>query len=243
MNQLGELRWSVQNLQIQGDLNRLLQTIEDGTAYSGTDGSYKDGYGTAAFRIQNDLEDHITGFNITPGLQEQQSAYRSELGGIVGILVLLDLLQQHYDLCIHRFVITCDCNGAGLKSLTYHRPPTANNDNCDLLTQAYKVKTKATIDIVYQLVEGHQADRYGNQQVDKYGLLNDAMDKLAKQYREETKHHMNLSPQQIISDQEWSIWIADQKITGDTLNTVRRPIQETEMSKWLAAPRKNGREP
>jgi hypothetical protein len=46
MNQLGELRWSVKNLQIQGDLNRLLQTIEDGTAYSGTDGSYKDGYGT-----------------------------------------------------------------------------------------------------------------------------------------------------------------------------------------------------
>jgi hypothetical protein len=31
MDPLGELKWSVQNLQIQGDLNRLLQTIEDGT--------------------------------------------------------------------------------------------------------------------------------------------------------------------------------------------------------------------
>jgi hypothetical protein len=83
---------------------------------------------------------------------------------------------------------------------------------------------------------------YGNQQLDKYGLLNDEMDKLANQYREETRH-MNLTPQQIISDQEWSIWIADQKITGDTLNTVTRHIQETEISTWLAAPRKNGREP
>jgi hypothetical protein len=46
------------------------------------------------------------------------------------------------------------------------------------------------------------------------------MDKLANQHREETRH-MNLTPQQIISDQEWSIWIADKKITGDTLNTVR----------------------
>jgi hypothetical protein len=45
-------------------------------------------------------------------------------------------------------------------------------------------------------VEGHQADQYGNQQLDKYGLLNDEMDKLANQYREETKH-MNLPPQQI----------------------------------------------
>jgi hypothetical protein len=156
MNHLGELRWSVQNLQIQGDLNRLLQTIEDGTAYSGTDGSYKDEHGTAAFRIQNDLGDQITGCNITPGLQEHQSAYRSELGGIVGILML----------------------------------------------------TKATVDAVYQWVEGHQADRYGNQQLDKYGLLNDKMDKLANQYREETKH-INLPPQQIISDQEGSLWIAD----------------------------------
>jgi hypothetical protein len=203
MDQLGQLKWSVQNLQIHGDLNRLLQTIKDGTAYLGTDGSYKDGHGTAAFRIQNDLGDQITGCNVTPGLQEHQSAYCSELGGIVGILVLLDLLQQHYDLRIHQFVITCDCNGTGLKSLTHYRPPTANNDNYNLLTQAYKIKTKATIDTEYQCVEGHQADRYGTKKLDNYGLLNDKMDKLPNQYREETKH-MNLPPQQMISDQEWS---------------------------------------
>jgi hypothetical protein len=126
IDQMGELKWSGQNLQIQGDLNRLLQTIEDGTAYSGTDGSYRDGHGTAAFRIQNDLGDQITGCNITPGLQEHQSAYCSELGGIVGILVLLDLLQQHYDLHIQQFVITCDCNGTGFKSLA-DASPTANS--------------------------------------------------------------------------------------------------------------------
>jgi hypothetical protein len=62
---------------------------------------------------------------------------------------------------------------------------------------------------VYQWVEGYQANRYGNQQLHKYGLLNDEMDKLANQYGEETKH-MNLPLQQIISDQEWSIWIANQ---------------------------------
>jgi hypothetical protein len=155
---------------------------------------------------------------------------------------MLDLLQQHHDLRIHQFVITCDCNGAGLKSLTYHQPPTANNDNYDLLTQAYKIKTKATIDTVYWWVEGHQADRYGTQQLGTYGLLNEAMDKLANQYREETKH-MNVPLQQIISDHKWSIWITNRKITGDTLNIVRRHIQEAEMSKWLAAPRKHGRAP
>jgi hypothetical protein len=121
LDQLGELKWSIQNLQIIGNFDRLLQSIENGMAYSGTDGSYKDGHGTAAFRIQNDQGDKITGCNITaPGLQEHQSAYQSKLGGVLGILALLDLLQQHYALTIHQFIITCDCNSAGLKSLTYH---------------------------------------------------------------------------------------------------------------------------
>jgi hypothetical protein len=78
-DQLGELKWSIRNLQIQGNFDRLLQSIENGTAYSGINGSYKDGHGTAAFRIQNDQGDKITGCNITPELQEQQSAYQSEL--------------------------------------------------------------------------------------------------------------------------------------------------------------------
>jgi hypothetical protein len=79
-------------------------------------------------------------------------------------------------------------------------------------------------------------------QLDKYGQLNDAMDKLAKQYWEETKDR-NFPTQQIVSDHEWSVWVDNRKITGDTLNTVRKHIQATGMSEWLAADRKQGREP
>jgi hypothetical protein len=68
------------------------------------------------------------------------------------------------------------------------------------------------------------------------------MDKLAKQYWKETKDR-NSPPQRIVSDHEWSVWINNRKITGDTLNTVRKHIQETEVSEWLAADRKQGREP
>jgi hypothetical protein len=112
----------------------------------------------AAFRMQNEQGDRITGCNIPPGLQEHQSAYWSELGGILGILVLLDLLQQHCALTTHQFIITWDCKGAGLKSMTYHQPPTANNDNYDLLTEVHRIKTQPTIEVVYWWVEGHQAE-------------------------------------------------------------------------------------
>jgi hypothetical protein len=113
--------------------------------------------------------------------------------------------------------------------LTYHQPPTANNDNYDLLTEANRIKTQPTIDVVCRWVEGHQVEHYDNRHRDKYGLLNDAMDKLAKWYLKETKDR-NSPSQQIVLDHEWSVWIDNRKITGDTLNTVWKHIQETEMS-------------
>jgi hypothetical protein len=79
-----------------------------------------------------------------------------------------------------------------------------NNDSYDLLTEVHKIKTKPIIDVVYQWVEGHQVERYGNHHLDKYVLLNEEeMYKLAKQYWDKTKD-MNSPPQQIISDRERS---------------------------------------
>jgi hypothetical protein len=67
---LRELKWSIQKLQLHDIFDQLLHSIEDGTVYSGTDDSCKDGYGTATFRIQKDQGNKLTGYNITPGLQE-----------------------------------------------------------------------------------------------------------------------------------------------------------------------------
>jgi hypothetical protein len=95
--------------------------------------------------------------------------------------------------------------------------------------------------LVYQWVEGNQAERYENQKLDKCSLLKDAMDIFAEQYWEETNDR-NSPPQQIISNHEWSVWINNRKITGDTLNMVSKHIQET-VSEWLAADRNHGRDP
>jgi hypothetical protein len=155
-------------------------------------------------------------------------------------LVLLDILQQHYTLKIHRFIITCDCNVAGLKSFTYHHPPTANNDNYDLLTEALRSRPNQQS---MQYTNGlRDTKRNATPPNNWTNLLNDEMDKLARQYWEETKD-MNSPSQQIVSNQEWSAWINKRKITGDTLKTVQQHIQETEISAGLAADRKNGQEP
>jgi hypothetical protein len=79
-------------------MHRLADTIREGTALAGTDGPYKQGHGTAALRICNDHGDAFTCYQQTPGSEADQTPYRSEVGGIVGILRALDCFMKHYEL-------------------------------------------------------------------------------------------------------------------------------------------------
>ena len=58
-----------------------------GDARAISDGSYKDGHGTSAFVLHGDCPTKtINGRNVIPGKAAIQCAYRSELGGVTGII-------------------------------------------------------------------------------------------------------------------------------------------------------------
>ena len=74
----------------QDNGNNVAQAIRDGTARAVCDGSFKNGKGTAGFCMHGAVDKHqITGSHCTPGRKEDQCAYRSELGGVVGTLVTI----------------------------------------------------------------------------------------------------------------------------------------------------------
>jgi hypothetical protein len=65
-----------------------------GTAIAVSDGSFKDGRGTAAF-ILEDLEcpseaSREIGVNTVPGSVEDHSAYRSEISGVSGVVTIVN---------------------------------------------------------------------------------------------------------------------------------------------------------
>jgi hypothetical protein len=71
---------------------KLAQGIIQGTARAVNDGSFKKGrIGTAACIVASDSQDNdcLEAVNMTPGLPFDQSAYRSELGGVIGSLTLI----------------------------------------------------------------------------------------------------------------------------------------------------------
>jgi hypothetical protein len=73
--------------------------IMQGTCKAVTDGSYKLHHGTASFVIKGlDPRKTIQGSNVTPGQPSEQCAYRSKLGGILGILTVLESICAQYNI-------------------------------------------------------------------------------------------------------------------------------------------------
>jgi hypothetical protein len=101
----------------------LINDIKRGTARAVSDGSYfpDTGIGTAAWTIESDNKlEYITGTSIVPGPPLVQSAYRSEITGLLAILEKLRKLCKNHDIVIGEITISCDGLTALNQALTSH---------------------------------------------------------------------------------------------------------------------------
>ena len=79
-------------------LHLLLPALSSGTLIGVANGSFKDGIGSATWVITT-LQDPsiwIVGTHLTPGNSGVQCAYRSKVGGIYGLLVVIDAITHFY---------------------------------------------------------------------------------------------------------------------------------------------------
>ena len=84
------IKWCADHFWASDNGDTIAEAIRQGTAVALSDGSYKDQRGTSAWVIEADQEiGRIKGWNMVPGYQDDHSSYRSELTGILSILVFL----------------------------------------------------------------------------------------------------------------------------------------------------------
>jgi hypothetical protein len=84
-------QWCFKHLLHLNDIDTAAQAIADGTAIAVSDGSFKDGHGTASFIITTlERTFSIQGDVISPGDSSIQEAYRSELVGLLGTVLLVE---------------------------------------------------------------------------------------------------------------------------------------------------------
>jgi hypothetical protein len=98
--------------QPQDKCQAILIAITKGTARTISDGSYNSltHKGTSSLTIVADKHniDPLDGDNWVPGLPTDQSAYRSELAGIAGILSAVVVIIQQYDITSGSITIALD---------------------------------------------------------------------------------------------------------------------------------------
>jgi hypothetical protein len=106
--------WAVRLMDCPRDGETIAQSIIRGNALAICDGSYKDDFGTAGFVLQawEQKENRILGANVTPGHPEDQNPYRSEIGGIFAIVVVVEALVKKHDIRAGTIELGCDCESA-----------------------------------------------------------------------------------------------------------------------------------
>jgi hypothetical protein len=106
------INWILRDVQFPENLQEEWKN-RAGNVRAVSDGSFKNAHGTAAWIIFISNRCIIKGRSIAPGHPDDQSAYRSELTGLYGIVMTIRHLEKHFHL---QEDITVGCDG--LSALT-----------------------------------------------------------------------------------------------------------------------------
>jgi hypothetical protein len=129
-------QWAIQEITVTDDGVAMAKAIQNGTAIAVSDGSHKDGRGAAAFIFETSNQfqtaGQIVGVNSTPGKTEDQTSYRSELGGVSGIVETVGTLCARHDIKFGAVEVGMDGDQA-MKSVFSDWPLCPGQADYDLL--------------------------------------------------------------------------------------------------------------
>jgi ribonuclease HI len=183
---------------------RIAEAIQDHTATAISDGSYKNDNGTSAFLVcAEDDSQRIVGVNAVPGSCKEQSAYRSELAGISGILLVLQILCTKFK--IHSGSIEIGLDGQqALLAASEDWPLNIAQPDFDLLKDIRAKIQKLPIKVKWHWIKGHQDDDIDYQNLDSWAKNNVQADTMAKLYWNYCEKTGKRLPNQVFSNEGWT---------------------------------------
>ena len=162
-------------------LDSVIEGIRTGNTIGVSDGSFKSRKGTAAFGFLNRTTGKkFRGCLRCPGHALDQSAYRSELVGLAGLIKFVRGLEQDGRVSGDRIEIACDGQSALHQIFRQNRTTKTNTQHYDVISYCRDLLTDSTTSWSYRHVKGHR-DEF-TQNLDEWELLNVEMDWLAKRY-------------------------------------------------------------
>ncbi len=212
-------QWAVKSLDCPEQGATIARALIQGNAIAVCDGSYKDHFGTAGFVLQRWDQHHsrILGANVTPGHPDDQNPYRSEIGGIFGIIVVVEALVNLYDISHGTIELACDCE-SGLTTIFEHQYDTPSQPHHDLIHEIRTKIASSPINWKFRHVRGHQDKHVSFHMLDMWGQLNVEMDGVAKSCWNE--HHSTTQPFYPLNTSGWSLWADQRKLSNWDRNQI-----------------------
>jgi len=211
----------------------IAEAIIKGNGLAVSDGSFDPDIsttnGTSGFQLaatKDEKEDRLKGVNWVLSSPIDQSAYRSELTGIVGILATTAIIVQHYGIVTGGMTIALDGESA-LDEACGEWPLSIDQASYDLLQEIRNRVRELPIDVKWKWVEGHQKEK-GIQNLDWWARRNDDVDAMAKSYLAQcTASNRPQIPVRLLYE-KWAVYVHGVK---------QAKIDRKELYKTLFAPR------
>jgi hypothetical protein len=205
-------KWAIRTFSCPDNGSALAQAILRGNAIAVCDGSYKEHFGTAAFVLQNgnSKTSRILGTHVTPGHPADINPYRSELGGILAIVIVINAIANFHDITAGTIELGCDCQ-SGLVAIFKHVYDTPKQPHHDIIHEIRRKLADSPLTWKSRHVDGHQDKHISYHLLDMWGQLNVEMDSLAKVYWNETQP--SVLPFYTPSSYGWSLWVGERKLS------------------------------
>jgi hypothetical protein len=154
----------------------------------------------------------IVGVNVIPGEEESQSPYRSELGGIAGILEVLHCVCGVYQVSVGHVTVGLDGEQA-MKEAFGDWPLDPGRPDYDMLQHIRGMILASPLTFSSRWIESHQDDSRSVAHLDRWGKLNVECDGLAKSFWNTNALAQTWMANRQFGFEKWSVWIAQKKLS------------------------------
>jgi hypothetical protein len=193
------------------DIRQIAAHIEQGNGLAVSDGSFKDGLGTAACVIEGKTPgQRIVTTVMVPGEHDEQCAYRSEAAGILAATQLVHAICLYFKICEGKVQICCD--GQSALNQSFYEYIHTKAPHYDILVKTRQTREMTTIIWEPYHVKGHQTIF----PLDRQASLNYEMDLLCKSFWTST-----LTTKRIWFRSLWQVECNGRRISSNIAGTIR----------------------
>ena len=219
----------------------IAQSIREGSARAVSDGSYYEQYkiGASAFVIsafphdegKTDNNTQLWGKNWVPGNPSIQSAYRSELAGIIGVLSTLEFIVNHFHIETGSITLALDGESA-LKAARGDWKLQIQRPDFDFLQEIHNRVHLLPIHINWYWVRGHQDDYVTYSQLDWWAQRNSDVDEIAKQFALQCYHASTPQTPIRLFHETWSMTTNNVKESSISKNSMYEAIVQSKIIRY-----------